>query len=254
MEGRAQAPTWGILVEVPLGRVREFLTPLGDVFTIRTNGSWTAAFCMEPGNDRYDEVVAPLRFRGHAPIYLFDFSTDEFTTSRWDGETWTLLEESARYVSPGSFLHDVGIKVPYWDELPPMESKPTPVEVREAIVAEGVSVEQVRVLVGDRWRVEPGPRGAIVYDPDNEARFALWDHAPGRILEIKFYPEHNRFKFRIIRGDECLGTFRPGETCTSDGTPFLSDVEGETDPEVIVEKLGIPRSFVDLPSATPRGN
>jgi hypothetical protein len=52
MEQLAKYPNWGLLVEAPVDKVREFLMPLGDVFIVRTNGGWTAAFCMEPGNDR----------------------------------------------------------------------------------------------------------------------------------------------------------------------------------------------------------
>jgi hypothetical protein len=77
-----------------------------------------------------------------------------------------------------------------------------------------------------------------------DTRFVLWDHAPGRVLEVKFYPALGDFWFRVMKGEQCLGTFRPGETRTWDGTPFLASVEGETEPEAIVEKLGIPRSFV----------
>jgi hypothetical protein len=47
-----------------------------------------------------------------------------------------------------------------------------------------------------------------------------------------------------MKGEECLGTFRPGQTRTWDGTPFLASVEGETEPALLVEKLGIPSSFV----------
>jgi hypothetical protein len=205
-------------------------------------------------NDRYDEAIAPLRFRGHVPIYRFDFSDFEFMTLRWDGECWTLLEKGALFVCPGEILDKVGIKIPYWDELPPIT--PTPLETREALVVEGAAVEQVRVLIGDRWRIEPGPRGAIVYGPDssthdirvsilfNETRFALWEQAPGRVLEIEFYPKSGNFWFRVMKGEECLGTFRPGQTRTWDGTPFLASALGETEPEAIVEKFGIPRSFL----------
>jgi hypothetical protein len=156
-------------------------------------------------------------------------------------------------VDPDHILGEVGLQAPYWDGPEP---KVEPLEVRDAVVVEGASVEQARAIIGDRWRIEPGPRGAIVYGPEgvpgdiragvafDDARFALWDHALQRVLEVKFYPELGEFRFRIMKGDECLGTFQPGETRTWDGTPFLDSVEGETEPEAIVDKLGIPRSFL----------
>jgi hypothetical protein len=125
------------------------------------------------------------------------------------------------------------------------EPSPVPLETREVIVVEGASVEQARAIAGDRLRIEPGPFGAIVYHPDLDTRFAFWDRAPGRVLEVLFYPKSGDFRFRVMKGEECLGTFRPGDTSTRDGTPFLDSVEGETKPEAIVEKLGIPRSFVE---------
>jgi hypothetical protein len=67
------------------------------------------------------------------------------------------------------------------------------------------------------------------------------DGPPGLLPED---PAPGDFWFRVMKGEECLGTFRPGDTQAWDGTPFLASVEGETEPAAIVEKLGIPRSFV----------
>lgn len=114
MTDLSNEPVWGILVGAPVEKVREFLMPLGDVFDVRTSNGWTAAFCMEPGNCSYEEVTRPLQFRGHAPIYHFDYGKYDITTARWDGKEWTLLEENGLFVSPGKFLDEVGIKDPYW--------------------------------------------------------------------------------------------------------------------------------------------
>jgi hypothetical protein len=240
-------PVWGVLVEAPVEKVREFLTPLGDVFVVRTNHGWTAAFCMEPGNCSYQEVTAPLQFRGHAPIYHFDYSKYDITTSRWDGNEWNLLQdENGLFVSPAKFLDEVDIKDPYWGELP--RTAPAHVAAlkpREAIVVEGASVHDARkVVAGEGLRIEAGPRGAVVYQPDPDTRFAFWERAPGRVLEVTFYPESGQFWYCVMKGEECLGTFRPGETRTWDGTPFLASVDGETEPEAIIDRLGIERSFL----------
>jgi len=243
----ANTPSWGVLVKAPVEQVREILASFGKDLVFRTNDGWTAAFYMELEDTANDEAAKRLRSLGFTPVYHFDFNRYEFLTSRWDGGLWSEDKD------PDIVLSKVGLQAPYWDGPEP---KSEPVVSRDAIVVEGASVDQARALAGDRWRIEPGPLGAIVYGPDggvhdlriaimfNETRFALWDHAPGRVLEVEFYPKSGNFYFRIMKGEECLGTFRPGQTRTWDGTPFLASVEGETQPEAIVEKLGIPRSFL----------
>jgi hypothetical protein len=64
------------------------------------------------------------------------------------------------------------------------------------------------------------------------------------VLEVKFYPKSGEFWYCVMKGEECLGTFRPGETRTWDGTPFLASVDGETEPEAIIDRFGIERSFL----------
>jgi hypothetical protein len=243
----ANTPSWGVLVKAPVDQVREILASFGENLMFRANDGWTAAFYMEIEDPADDEAAERLRSRGFVPVYRFDFNKYEFLTSRWDGERWSEDED------PDILLTKVGLQAPYWDGPEP---KSNPLETREALVVEGASVEQARALAGDRWHIEPGPLGAIVHGPEdgthnirvgilfNDTRFALWDQAPGRVLEVKFYPKLNSFWFRIMKNEECLGTFRPGETRTWDGTPFLANVDGETEPEIIVEKLGIPRSFL----------
>jgi hypothetical protein len=243
----ANTPSWGVLVKASVEQVREILASFGDDLVVRTNDGWTAAFYMKLEDTADDEAAERLRSLGFVPVYRFDFNKYEFLTFRWDGERWSDDED------PDLVLTKVGLQAPHWDGPEP---KSEPLETRLALVVEGASVDQARTIAGERWRVEPGPRGAIVYGPKdsmhdirigimfNDARFALWDHAPGRVLEVKFYPKLNSFWFRVMKGEACLGTFRPGQTRTWDGTPFLASVEGETEPEAIVEKLGIPRSFV----------
>ena len=243
----ANTPSWGVLVKAPVERVREVLASFGQSLLFRTNGGWTAAFYMEIEDTADDEAAERLRSLGFAPVYRFDFNKYEFLTWRWDGERWSEDED------PGIVLDQVGIQAPYWDDPRP---KGEPLETRKALVIEGASVEQARTIAGDQWRIEPGPMGAIVYGPDggthdvrigimfNESRFALWDQAPGRVFELLFYPKLDEFWFCVMKGEECLGTFRPGATRTWDGTPFLASALDETEPEAIVEKLGIPRSFL----------
>jgi hypothetical protein len=226
-----------VLVKAPIEQVREILASFGEDLLFRTNDGWTAGFYMKPADTADDGAAERLRSRGYVPVYHFDFSRYEFFTARWDGGSWSPDED------PDYVLTEVGITAPYWDEAPGGR-KSMPVEVREACIIEGVSVDEARALAGDRWRIEPGLLGAIVYGPEPEVRFALQDRAPRRVFEVEFYPQSGSFWFRVMKGEACLGTFRPGETRTWDGTPFMNSVEGETEPEAIVDKLGIPRSFL----------
>lgn len=246
-------PSWGVLVWAPVERLREILSSFEHGMNYRTNGGWTAAFYMEPDDTSNDEAAELLRQQGYVPVFRFDFSKYVFSTSHWDGERWTLLYEGDPsvepsehlFVDPVTILDGVGIRAPF-DDPDPNPVWVEPLKPREAIVIEGASVDQARQVAGDTLRIEPGPRGAIVYQPDLDTRFAFWERAPGCVLEVKFYPKSGEFWYRVMKGEECLGTFRPGETRSWDGTPFLASVDGETEPALIVEKLGIPRSFVDL--------
>jgi hypothetical protein len=233
----ANNPSWGVLVKAPARQVRELLASFGEDLIFRENNGWIAGFYMAPADTSDDEAAKLLGSHGLVPVYHFDFSKYEFMTSRWDGERWDLDKD------PDLVLSAVGITAPYWDEAPGAV-KSEPLEAREVSIIEGASVEQARALVGDRLHVELGPLGAIVYDPDPDTRFALWDRAPGRVLEVLFYPKLGGLRFRVMKGEDCLGTFRPGKTSTWDGTPLLDNVEGETTAEGIIEKLGIARSFL----------
>ncbi len=243
----AKYPTWGVLVEAPLERVRDILEPLRlhfDLrnFMVRTSGAWTAVFNMEPGDTSDNEAAELLRVQGLAPVFRFDFSKYEYLTSRWDGAEWH-QDRDPSYVLGA---HD--IEIPGWErELFPTPKPNLAAVSRNVSIVEGANIDDVRDIVFDvheALRIDQGPFGAIVYDPDVDTQLRLWE-APKRVFEIVFYPASRNFRFRIMKGDVCLGTFKPGESRTWDGTPFLGDVENETLPERIVEKLGVDRSFLD---------
>jgi len=239
-------PSWGVLVKAPLNQARELLSELANGADFRTSGSWTAAFYMKPADTSDDRAAVLLYAHGYSPVYHFDFSKHQFSVSVWDVDRkGELLTDNGVFVDPDTILRGVGVRAPYWDEPSPSVR---PVEVREATIVEGLGVEQLRALVGDGPRVDAGPVGAIVYAPNTKTRFSLWDHAPDRVFEIMFYPETNTFRYRVMKGDECLGTFAPNQQ-TSDGTPRLLDVNGKSDPAEIVEQLGLDRSFVDSSAA-----
>ncbi len=239
-------PAWGVLVEAPSELVIELLEPLRlrfDLrsFVVRTADGWTAVFSMEPGDTADDEAAVLLRLHGRVPVYRFDFSKYEYLTFRWDGEAWHQDRD------PAYVLGERGIDIPGWESEPATVERPSAaVTSRSASVIEGVTIDEARSLALDLdngLRVDQGPVGAIVYDPDIQAQMRLW-LAPQRVFEILFYPQSGNFRLRIIKAAACLGTFKPGETRSWDGTPFLADFDGETQPDRIVASLGIDRSFL----------
>lgn len=249
---RAKHPAWGVLVEAPSERVIELLEPLRlrfdlGSFVVHTVGGWTAVFNMEPGDTADDEAAELLRLDGILPVYRFDFSKYEYLTFRWDGEHWH------RDRDPAYVLGERGIDIPGWEsEQPPVPHPSADAFSRSASVIEGATIDEARSLALDldeHLRVDEGPVGAIVYDPDVQAQMRLW-LAPQRVFEILFYPQSGNFRLRIIKGAACLGTFKPGETRSWDGTPFLADFDGETQPDRIVDSLGIDRSFLGRGEST----
>lgn len=42
-------------------------------------------------------------------------------------------------------------------------------------------------IAGEGLRIEPGPLGAIVYDPEIDTQFAFWERAPRRVLDVEGY-------------------------------------------------------------------
>jgi len=229
-------PTWGVLVKAPLTRVCELLADFTDL-ELRTDGEWTAAYYMVPGDTSDDAAAEVLRLAGLVPVYRFDFSRYEYLTMRWDGEQWHPDEE------PAVVLMRLNTKFGIPGSNPP--TPPTkPAVVRGAIVVDGVSVDEARAMVPEySFDIRPGPHGAIVNEPPGDSFILFWERAP-RVLELLFYAATGNFRFRIMKGEECLGTFKPGATRTWDGTPFLADFEGETTPEGIVAKLGIEPGFL----------
>lgn len=239
----ARYPAWGVLVKAPADQVRQILSPLSERYDLRnfdyrTCDGWTAVFYMEPSDTSDDAAAERLQQSGFVPVYRFDFSKYEYLTSRWDGVDWSQDKD------PVYVLGDVGIEVPGWDEETPPPDPRWAIVSREASVIEGASVDEA-IAIDQSLRVEPGPLGAIIYDAEVNTQILFWHQAPARVFEFLYYPKSGKFRFQIMKGNECLGTFKSGETRTWDGTPFLANVEGETTPERILEKFGIPRSFLE---------
>jgi hypothetical protein len=248
-------PSWGVLAKARQDQIAYTLAVLKDEIDLReiayhSKGEWTAAFCSEPMDSGYDGAAELLRISGFVPVYQFDFNRYEYLTFRWDGLAWTQDDD------PGEVLGKVGLWIPGWSRVP---AKPDPTRVlveRRAAVVERSTVSEAMSFTGmESLKICPGPSGAIVYDPELETRLMLWNQAPARVFEVLYYPKSKKFWFTIMKGEDCLGTFRPGETRTWDGTPFLADFEGETTAEGVLDKLGIPRSFLDPlpPKATDPG-
>jgi hypothetical protein len=256
MKNDGSIPVWGILTKASENKVRDTLALLRKEIDLsqlvyHSAGEWTAAFYMEPSSSSYNEAAEMLCVSGFLPVYHFDFNKYEYFTSSWNGREWLPEDED-----PGVVLGRVGLWIPGWSRVP---AKPDPTRVlveRRAAVVERATVSEAMSLAGmESLKICPGPSGAIVYDPELETRCMLWNQAPARVFEVLYYPKSKKFWFTIMKGDNCLGTFKPGETRTWDGTPFLADFEGETTAEGVLDKLGIPRSFLDPlpPKATDPG-
>jgi hypothetical protein len=241
----AKGPAWGVLAKCSADEVRKVLAPLSQSYDLgnfmyRTKDGWTAVFNMQAADTADEEAAVRLQQHGLIPVYRFDFSKYEWLTSRWDGTRW--LQDR----DPADVLGGVGIAVPGWESKPAGPDPRHAISSREAVVIEGASVDEVRQIApGKELRVEEGPLGAIIYEPEMETRFLFWERAHRRVFEFLFYPDSGKFRFRIVKGEECLGTFKPGETRSWDGTPFLASVEGATTAANVIDKFGIAPAFLD---------
>ncbi len=238
-------PAWGVLARLPEHRMREILAPLRERYEpsnliYRSAAEWTALFNMQPSDTTDDEAAERLRRDGVVPVYRFDFSRFEYFTWRWDGSSWVHDRDPLRV------LREVGIECPGWDEREPELPPDIAAVSRDAVVIEGVRAEAARRLVPELGvHVVDGDRGAIAYDVSDEARFACEDRAPGHVFEFRWYPKSREFRFRVMKGENAVATFRGGENWIVDGTPVLADVEGETEPSKIIAKFGIAPEFLE---------
>lgn len=246
----AQYPSWGILVKASPEHVKQTVSPLHYKFApsemrIRASGEWTAVFYMEPSDTGDDDAAQLLRAAGFVPVYFFDFWKQEYFMRTWNGHEWEFGG------SPAAILAEVGIEIPGHDGASALDPGAA-IIARRASVIQGASVEETFALVPELGiDAHAGPMGTVVYGPTANLQSDLAERAPGRVFEVLYYPMSDYFEVAVVVGETCIGTYRPGETRTWDGTPFLDNIEGETEPSRILEKFGIPRSFLaPLPDET----
>lgn len=254
MSSSEAVPVWGVLTKANELEIRRTLARLREELDLSqliyiSAGEWTAAFFTEPSDTSYQGAAKLLQESGFSPVYRFDFSRHEDLAFFWDGASWKQAEE------PGSVLSKVGLWIPGWGSGPLTIDPDVAVIERRVAILEGTTLANAKVLLGDdSIGVRAGPLGAIVHDPDLEVRFKLWTQAPNRVFDVLYYPKSKKLWLKVMKGETCLGTFRPGETRTWDGTPFLADFEGATTAEGVIDKLGIPRSFLDPLPRMPTAN
>jgi hypothetical protein len=256
MNHNGSIPAWGLLAKASERQIRNKLKILREEIDLKqvvyhSAEKWTAAFYMEPSSSGYDEGALLLCASGFAPVYHFDFDRHEYLTWCWDGHAWVRDDD------PGVVLGNVGLWIPGWrrDSIE-LTAPSRNVVARRATVVENATVTEVAVLLNETSiDTSSGPLGTVAYDLKVDAHIQLWELAPKRVFEVLYYPVSADFCLTVMKGDNCLGTFKPGETRTWDGTPFLPDFEGETTAEGVLDKLGIPRSFLDPlpPKATDPG-
>jgi hypothetical protein len=250
MRNRTTRPAWGVLSRLTIDEVKEIFDDLpssikSENIEFRTNGGWTAAFYLELSDPGDDSAAELLCRRGIVPVYAFDFNRHEHLSFVWDGAEWCQDGE------PRKILEGIGIAIPG-----SQATMPDPTPGTAAIARRATVIENLRTLVPlPGALVTQGRMGAIAYDVDIDIRVRIWNETAERIFEVLFYPQIGDFIVKIVKNERCLGTFCPGETRTWDGTPFLADFEGETTAEGVLDKLGIPRSFLDPlpPKATDPG-
>jgi hypothetical protein len=255
MGNRTTRPAWGVLARLTLDEIAKIFHDLpksikNEHVEFRTNGDWTAAFYLELSDPADDSAAELLCRRGIFPVYAFDFNRHESLSFVWDGVDWRQDEE------PKKILADVGIEMPGSQGTIPDPMAGTAAIARRATIIEMFARQHLRAFLPlSGASVAEGRMGAIAYDVDIDIRARIWNETAQRIFEVLFYPEIGDFVLKIIKDQKCLGTFNPGETRTWDGTPFLADFEGATTAVGVLDKLGIPRSFLDPlpPKATDPG-
>jgi hypothetical protein len=236
---KTKFPPWAVMTKSTPAELEKALAILEREFAWRTDGEWTAMFCLEDDPPGDASGAKLLIEQGFAPVYLFDMSKNEWFCNFWDGEKWRPVPE------PEGVFVAHRMRVPGWDDPREPPDPSWAVISREVSILENATPKNVRALCpDDNLRVEAGPRGTIVYDADVNTQIMFWRRAPARVFEARFTPKTGFFQLTIMHGDSCLGTFRPNETRTWDGTPFLADVEGETDPARIIALFGIDPAFL----------
>src|SRR5688500_16364407 len=105
-----------------------------------------------------------------------------------------------------------------------------------------IDIATVAPRLAGKRRIEPGPKGALVYDFDVTTDRP--DDPSAAVAEVTFRAGPASLKVSLIRGEEAVGTFVPGRIRTWAGTPYLDNIEGGRSASDVIDALGIPRSFV----------
>jgi len=100
-------------------------------------------------------------------------------------------------------------------------------------------------MAGDRWRIEPGPKGAIVYGPDggtHDIRIVITFSSIQR-QETRGQADGS-FRFRVMRAKSVWARFRPGKRARGMERRSWPASKARPTQRRSSSSSGIPRSFL----------
>lgn len=241
-------PSWGVLARVSAKELREHLKPIRrqmnlDALLVRGHAEWAAGFYMEPWPTSEEEGGELLRAQG-LDVALLDFDEDVagHSVSRWNGSEWAITGED-----PIELCSAHGILVPGEKELRPPRGPHRPAHIRAISLVENANAEEVRTALAYREiqpLVEPGVRGTLVTEPDLGTYSDISARLPYVVYHLEYDPKDGRFVCHRLQDGRTMSAFARGQTWVRPNVPLVDDIEGETTPEGIVRKLGVPSSFI----------
>jgi hypothetical protein len=234
---------WGLLVQGRAKDVRVLVeaalprTAKNDlssfVFVDGTKG-WCGVFCTIRQDPR-EQLADALRDPRRREVILLNFGgdsdwVDDPYIGRWNGTEWK--REYNRV--PWKFAEWLGIDV----TVPKRHRRP----YRTAALAEGVSLQRAEGLAQEPTQMLVVDRGILILG-DPCLASALSDVATW-MCEVTHFLDDNTFDCTIYRAGH-IQEFRPSDpTDRGTGAERIFSVDGETDPRVIVRKLGIPEDYI----------
>ena len=243
-------PSWGVLAHESIEQIEAVIQSLEHLFDLsrfefKTNAGWTAAFYMEPSPTSELDGAEALRGTG-VEVAQLDFDRDGFRVSRWNGHEWEWTGED-----PITLCAEVGIGVPGHPPPHPRQRPFRPTRTRAVSLVESMTADQVRSALGDSdlpETIEDAARGALVTEHplwvDGPTYAHLSSCVPNRVYHVEYDPLDGRFVCLSLRDGVVEERFEVGDTWVRRSGIRVDEIEGESTPEGIVRKLGIPDSFL----------
>jgi hypothetical protein len=235
----ARDPFWGILaIGTPIERVRrelaeaiaayredyEFPSPSNTAIVV---GADTVALYSFVRADAPFELAEALRARD-LEVFVCVFTKDDDIVFAWDGMRFD--HDFDR--SPRQLAEQRGITQP---SAPFGCSRPR----RQAGLAVGRSVDEVRAIVGERAELLAVPRGVVVLDAPPLIYFDEFESGAIETYDMTHYLDSGEVCCTVTRGDSCKTFEYPIQRDAA-----LHSIDGLTDPHAIAHSLGIPITYL----------